>query len=157
MHVFGLMMTSLSRKCYQFVLSQSVCSGIGASLIFTPAMTAVSTSFFPCPIRITDSKIVADDLLPQETSNCRRISNRRLLVRRCHLPNHGRSPASKSRFRLDDENLCISYPWATHHHQLDRLFIPPAQPEAIQIEPIPGAASGNKIYPDVPWQLFLVL
>lgn len=43
MHVFGLMMTSLSKEYYQFALSQSVCSGIGASLIFTPCMTAVST------------------------------------------------------------------------------------------------------------------
>jgi MFS family permease len=44
MHVFGLMMTSLSSEYYQFVLSQSVCSGIGASLIFTPCMTAVSSN-----------------------------------------------------------------------------------------------------------------
>jgi MFS family permease len=45
MHVFGLMMASLSTRYYQFVLSQSVCSGIGASLIFGPAMTAVSSYF----------------------------------------------------------------------------------------------------------------
>ena len=42
MHVFGLMMASLSSKYYQFMLSQAVCSGIGTSLIFTPSMTAVS-------------------------------------------------------------------------------------------------------------------
>jgi hypothetical protein len=42
MHVFGLMMTSLSTKYYQSMLSQSVCSGIGTSLIFSPSMTAVS-------------------------------------------------------------------------------------------------------------------
>ncbi|CAG8906182.1 unnamed protein product [Penicillium egyptiacum] len=40
LHVFGLMMASLSYKYYQFMLSQSVVSGIGSSLIFTPAMTA---------------------------------------------------------------------------------------------------------------------
>jgi len=44
MHVFGIMMTSLSTKYYQFVLSQSICSGIGASLIFTPVIAAVYTS-----------------------------------------------------------------------------------------------------------------
>jgi MFS family permease len=53
MHVFGLMMASLSTKYYQFVLSQSVCSGIGASLIFGPAMTAVSSPF-PIDESITD-------------------------------------------------------------------------------------------------------
>lgn len=42
MHVFGLMMTSISSKYYQILLSQSVCSGLGCSLIFTPSMTAVS-------------------------------------------------------------------------------------------------------------------
>lgn len=51
MHVFGLMMTSISHKYYQFMLSQSVCSGIGASLIFTPAMAAVSTSNSSFPLR----------------------------------------------------------------------------------------------------------
>ncbi|KAJ9296562.1 hypothetical protein DTO271G3_5260 [Paecilomyces variotii] len=45
LHVFGLMMASLSTKYYQFILSQSVCSGIGTSLIITPAMTAPMTYF----------------------------------------------------------------------------------------------------------------
>lgn len=42
LHVFGLLMASLSHKYYQFTLSQSVMSGIGSSLIFIPAMSAVS-------------------------------------------------------------------------------------------------------------------
>lgn len=41
LHVLGLMMASLSKEFYQFALSQSVCSGIGTSFIFTPSMTAV--------------------------------------------------------------------------------------------------------------------
>ncbi|GFF95101.1 hypothetical protein IFM53868_07850 [Aspergillus udagawae] len=45
LHVFGLMMASLSHKYYQFMLSQSVVSGIGSSLIFTPAMSAPQTWF----------------------------------------------------------------------------------------------------------------
>ncbi|THZ73711.1 monocarboxylate permease-like protein [Aureobasidium pullulans] len=45
LHVFGLMMTSLSKEYYQFFLSQSVCSGLGTSLIFTPAMTSPMTYF----------------------------------------------------------------------------------------------------------------
>ncbi|PYI33375.1 MFS general substrate transporter [Aspergillus indologenus CBS 114.80] len=45
LHVFGLMMASLSTKYYQFILSQSVCSGLGTSLIITPSMTAPMTYF----------------------------------------------------------------------------------------------------------------
>lgn len=44
LHVLGLMMASLSKEYYQFMLSQSICSGIGASLVFTPCMTAVCPS-----------------------------------------------------------------------------------------------------------------
>ena len=46
LHVFGLMMTSLSSKYYQFFLSQSVCSAMGASMIFGPGMTCVMTWFW---------------------------------------------------------------------------------------------------------------
>ena len=42
MHIFGLMMTSISKKYYQILLSQAVCSGIGASMVFYPAFTCVS-------------------------------------------------------------------------------------------------------------------
>ena len=45
LHVLGLMMASLSTEYYQFFLSQSVCSAIGASMIFGPGMTCVSTWF----------------------------------------------------------------------------------------------------------------
>lgn len=40
-HVFGLMMTSISKKYYQILLSQAVCSAIGASMVFYPAFTCV--------------------------------------------------------------------------------------------------------------------
>ena len=42
LHVFGLMMASLSHEYYQLMLSQSLVSGIGCSLIFTPGLSAVS-------------------------------------------------------------------------------------------------------------------
>ncbi|KAJ4508421.1 hypothetical protein HRR83_007353 [Exophiala dermatitidis] len=45
-HVFGLMMASISTTYYQFLLSQGVCSALGASMIFYPSMSAVVTWFF---------------------------------------------------------------------------------------------------------------
>lgn len=46
LHVFGLMMTSISTEYYQYLLAQGICSPIGASLIFYPAMSATTTWFF---------------------------------------------------------------------------------------------------------------
>lgn len=41
-HVFGLIMTSLAKTYYQILLSQAVCSALGASMVIYPAFTAVS-------------------------------------------------------------------------------------------------------------------
>ena len=45
LHVFGLMMTSISTEYYQIILSQGICSPIGASLIFYSGMSATGTWF----------------------------------------------------------------------------------------------------------------
>ncbi|KAF2464801.1 putative MFS transporter [Lindgomyces ingoldianus] len=45
LHIFGLMMTSISKEYYQVFLSQSVVSAIGCSFLFYPSMTACSTWF----------------------------------------------------------------------------------------------------------------
>ncbi|KFY35194.1 hypothetical protein V494_06124 [Pseudogymnoascus sp. VKM F-4513 (FW-928)] len=41
LHVFGLLMASISTKYYQLLLSQGVCSAIGASLVFLPSLTCI--------------------------------------------------------------------------------------------------------------------
>lgn len=46
MHVFGLMMASISKEYYQFMLSQAVCSAIGSSFIFTAGVSCLPTWFF---------------------------------------------------------------------------------------------------------------
>ena len=46
LHVFGLMMTSLSTEYYQFILAQGICSPIGSSAVFYAAMSSVVTWFF---------------------------------------------------------------------------------------------------------------
>ncbi|KAK7418941.1 hypothetical protein QQX98_003644 [Neonectria punicea] len=45
LHVFGLMMASISTKYYQILLSQGICSAIGASAIFQPAISTVPEWF----------------------------------------------------------------------------------------------------------------
>lgn len=45
MHVFGLMMASISSEYYQFLLSQGVCSAVGVAVCFLSAISAV-TGFF---------------------------------------------------------------------------------------------------------------
>ncbi|KAF2237332.1 MFS general substrate transporter [Viridothelium virens] len=45
-HVFGLMMTSLATEYYQFILAQGICSALGASMVFYPAMTSLTSWFF---------------------------------------------------------------------------------------------------------------
>jgi MFS family permease len=45
MHVFGIMMASISKEYYQILLAQGVCSAIGVSAIFQPALGTVHAYF----------------------------------------------------------------------------------------------------------------
>ncbi|KIM99327.1 hypothetical protein OIDMADRAFT_127322 [Oidiodendron maius Zn] len=45
LHVFGLMMASISSRYYQVLLSQGVCSACGVACIFQPALSATSGWF----------------------------------------------------------------------------------------------------------------
>ncbi|KAJ6780206.1 hypothetical protein PWT90_01933 [Aphanocladium album] len=45
MHVFGIMMASLSTKYWQILLAQGVCSGIGVSALFQPPLNCVGGFF----------------------------------------------------------------------------------------------------------------
>ncbi|KAK2873577.1 hypothetical protein FQN49_002264 [Arthroderma sp. PD_2] len=45
LHVFGLMMTSISNEYYQFILAQGICSPLGASFVFYPALSCTATWF----------------------------------------------------------------------------------------------------------------
>ncbi|KAL7269479.1 hypothetical protein RUND412_007861 [Rhizina undulata] len=46
LHVFGLMMASISTKYWHFIICQGIVSSTGASMIFYPAISCVSTWFF---------------------------------------------------------------------------------------------------------------
>lgn len=47
LHIFGLMMTSLSQSYYQFFLAQSVCSALGCCFLFFPCTYRTPRSSFP--------------------------------------------------------------------------------------------------------------
>jgi MFS family permease len=46
LHTFGLMMTSISTKYYQFILAQGICSPIGIACVFYPAISTTASWFF---------------------------------------------------------------------------------------------------------------
>jgi MFS family permease len=46
LHVFGLMMTSISNTYYQIILAQGICSPLGLNCIFNASIGTVSTWFF---------------------------------------------------------------------------------------------------------------
>jgi hypothetical protein len=106
---------------------------------------------------LTGSIIAADDILSETTSNCRRFGDSRLVVRGGHIPNHGRAPASQSRFRLDNENLRLSHPRSTRYHEFEYLLAFTAHCKPVQVEPILRAAAGNQLHSDVPCKLLLIL
>ncbi|KAJ5707375.1 major facilitator superfamily domain-containing protein [Penicillium malachiteum] len=45
LHVFGIMMASLATKYYQLLLSQAICSPLGAGMILYPSFSCVATWF----------------------------------------------------------------------------------------------------------------
>ena len=45
LHVFGLMMASISKEYYQVLLSQGVCSSMGVCAIFQPCMNVIPSWF----------------------------------------------------------------------------------------------------------------
>lgn len=87
-HVFGLMMASISTEYYQILLSQGVCSAIGASAIFQPGMILVLLSAQPMLIRLPNSSHLRQRLVQQEARHRLRHPLYRLQRRRRHLPYH---------------------------------------------------------------------
>jgi hypothetical protein len=88
LHVFGLMMTSISKKYYQFLLAQAVCSAIGASMVFYPAFTCVSSDSTLVHTVLID--LLGIDLVLCEARRCPWPCCSWILFRRSHSSHHGR-------------------------------------------------------------------
>lgn len=53
-HIFGLMMLSLSKQYYQVVLSQGLCSPIGAGLLYNTGKPLMYSSYRLETVRVND-------------------------------------------------------------------------------------------------------
>lgn len=121
LHVFVLMMASLSDKYYQLMLSQSVVSGIGSSLICTPAMTAVS---FPIPAekeQLSNQETPASNLVPPETADRWGLDSGRIVVGQHHFSIDGAASAAAGGLWLDDADLRLYDPGPAGHRQSRHL------------------------------------
>jgi hypothetical protein len=111
LHVFGLMMTSVSDKYVQFLLGQAVCSALGASMVFYPAVSCVSSALMtPCP-RVLSTlmrpALLGIDLVPCEARCCSRSCRRWRIARRCRFPHDGDPAHSPGWLRLGNAYLCF--------------------------------------------------
>ena len=108
LHVFGLMMASISKKYYQFLLSQAVCSAIGASMVFYPAFTCVSCSdLWATRHLLTLFFSQGIDMVLRQAGRCPRPGRSWLIVRRRHSSHYGHQTDSGGRFWLGDADLCL--------------------------------------------------
>lgn len=102
LHVFGIMMASISTRYYQFLLSQGVCSAIGVAFIFQPPHSLYR------------------GLVQQEPR--RRIWHplHGKQYRRHHIPHHDHPVDSDYRIRMVHAGWCVHDPRVVGHCQLDR-------------------------------------
>ena len=116
LHVFGLMMTSLSKKYYQIILSQSICSALGCSFLFYarkyPSQDLTTVLTIPSYRRCWNMV---------QTSPRYRFWNHHCWIqsRWCRSSNHGEQACCPSRLRLGDAIRGISFLGTAGHCQLD--------------------------------------
>ena len=111
LHVFGLMLTSISKTYYQILLSQAVCSATGAS--FSVLRFQVYAQSFQCwQRRLTESSNLGINMVPGEARRRTWPRCRWLIPWRYNLPSHDHQSASSSRLRLDHSRLCLPDPGA---------------------------------------------
>jgi len=117
MVVFGQMMLSLSTSYYQVMLSQGFCIGIGAGLIYVPAIAMVNTQF-------TTKRALAMGIVTSGASlgECCAESIIKLIIsvnrlmqaldnRWSHIPDYLYLPRTPSWFWLDCSGIILHSAW----------------------------------------------
>lgn len=133
LHVFGLMMASLAKSYYQILLSQSVCSGIGASMVFYPSFTCVS---FPITLNhvrplSADCSTQGFHLVPRQTWYGHGSSRRRLVIGWRHLSHNDHAAVAGGWLWLDDAHLRVPNPCFADICQPDNDLTHQAYPATI--------------------------
>jgi hypothetical protein len=115
LHVFGLMMTSISHEFYQFFLAQSIVSAMGCSFLFFPSTYHLTSlclfSIYREQIRNSletlyhntnthSSTRSSRPILHHASRPCPRYRRLWLLHRWHNTPHHGRAPNPTDQLRL---------------------------------------------------------
>lgn len=121
LHVFGLMMASISNHYYAFLLSQGICSPIGCSMLFFAAMTATLSWFWKWRALafggIAAGSSIGGVILPV----CPTAPRSRLWDKLTNLVDHDYQSHSSDRFCVDHEDVRVCHAWTSdywQHHDL---------------------------------------
>lgn len=131
LHVFGLMMASISTEYYQILLSQALCSAIGASMVFYPAFTCVSSASNPLDMPLMAHPGI--DVVLSKARRGPRPCRGWIIVRRGYSSYNGRSSDSRSRFRMG--NAYLRLPDLSTSHFCKRNCALPHRTNEASIQP----------------------
>lgn len=155
LHVLGLMMTSISKKYYQFLLSQAICSAIGASMVFYPAFSCVSLA---TGLGATvPHQFLGIDVVLQEARRCPRSGGGWIVFGRCHFSHHGHKADSTGWLWLGSPDLRLPDPGHADFCKFDRTFSPRADKASIRPKSLRPSSEGAAVFPLGRCHLFLLL
>jgi hypothetical protein len=154
LHVFGIMMASISHEYYQFFLTQSVASAIGCSFLFFPSTLLICCKPTCNPPKSSGTMLIQDHstsnsrpILRQTSCSRPRHCRRRLLYRRRRPAHHGRAPHASSRLWLGYAQCRIPVPRSSCHWQYMRQGSSPASKARIQVQGVPCPILRSSIRP----------
>lgn len=114
--VFGHMMLSLSTKYYQVLLSQAICIGGGAGLLFVPGVAILST-YFNSRLAFATGAAAVGSSLGLYIVICMQRHELTLYFRRRHLPHHVKQAHPPSGIWVGHSNHWLPLPSHSPHSQ----------------------------------------